>query len=420
MLFPFWLSILLLVLLIILSGFFSAVETALISLDRIALKRMIQNKTKNALRVQKLKSNPHKMLTTILIGNNLVNVFASIISAELAVSLSLKAGLSEAAGIAIATGGMTFLILTFGEITPKGIATRKNEKISLMAAKPLLFLSKVFSPLIVFLNYITETLINFFGGPLKENTMTLEEFKTMVTIGREDGTIDEIEHEIITKATKLDEIPLEEIMTPLNQVTGISEQAKLNELLKLIELKPFSRIPVFKEVPENVVGILYLKDLIPYLKESSISNISVKDVMMPVLFIPDSTKADVLLKELQKRKRHIAMIVNRKGRVIGLVTLEDLLEELVGEIFDESERENSITKINADTIESSGSVNLNKINETLKTNISKDGFKTIGGYIFNKIDRFPKENEILDFKEIKIKIKETSGCKIVKMEIKKK
>ena len=217
----------LLIFLIILSAIFSGSEIAFFSMTDAKIEALIHKKVKGAVLVKKLKSKPDKLLITILIGNNIVNIAASAMATVMATNYFKNYGTGIAVGI------MTIIILLFGEITPKGIATRKNEKISLIAAKPLLFLSKILSPLIVFLNYITETLINFFGGPLKENTMTLEEFKTMVTIGREDGTIDEIEHEIITKATKLNEIPLTEIMTPLNQVTGISEQAKLNELLKL-------------------------------------------------------------------------------------------------------------------------------------------------------------------------------------------
>lgn len=421
MLFSLEISIIVLILLIFLSAFFSSVETALVSLDRIALKRMVKNRVKNARLVQKLKEHPNRMLTTILIGNNLVNILASIIAADVALTMTQKLNWPEATAIVVATAGMTFLILTFGEITPKGIATRKNERLSLIAAKPILVLSKIFFPIIWLLRATTKPMIDFFGGPKKKDTLTLEEFKTMVAIGREEGTIDEIEHEIITKATKLDEIPLEEVMTPLNRVTVIPQEAKLSELLKLIEGKPFSRIPVFKEIPENIVGVLYLKDIIPYLKEKEqISRISVKDVMMPALFIPFTTKSDVLLKELQYRKRHISMIVNSKGRVIGIVTMEDLLEELVGEIFDESERGMNINVINEKTVQASGSVNLKEINKVLKTSIPSNGFKTIGGFIFVKLDRFPKEKEELEFEGVKIKIEEISGCKIVKMRIEKK
>ena len=326
-------KIILLVVLLVLSAFFSSSETALVSISRLRVRHLIKQRKPGANTLKKLKDDPKRLLITILIGNNLVNVSASAIATLIAMELFTSNALSYAIGI------MTLLILVFGEITPKTFASYHNRRFSLFVARPIWFLSIVLYPFVVVFDGIALFLMKLFGWEKKNKPLVTEaEIKTIVELGEDIGAINKTEEALIKNVFSLDDVEVEDIMTPKNKIFSLDSEKKLSEVIPLILKKPHTRIPVYRENPENIMGVINSKDILKCYANNKI-NVPLRKIMKQVFFIFDKRKLDVLLKQFLSKNIHLAVVMDENHKLRGIVTLEDVLEELVGEITDEREIE---------------------------------------------------------------------------------
>lgn len=323
----FILEIVVLCVLLFLSAFFSGAETALTGIERVKVRSLQEKGVKGADSVQKLLDEPEVMLTTVLIGSNTANIAASALATSIAIEYFGDLG------VGIAIGVMTFLILIFSEFIPKTFAVRHVERYSIAASKPLRIFIFVFRPVAKVLTVMT----NAFGKMLdlemrQRRLISEEEVKTFLDIGEEDGAIEEDEKEMINGVLKLDHITVENVMISKEDVVCLETHQSVDSAVELIKKYGYSRIPIFEGTEDNIVGILYAKDL---LINANDSTISLKKLMKATYFVPETARVDDLLKEFRKGKFHIAIVVDEEGRTKGLVSLEDLLEEVVGSIYDE-------------------------------------------------------------------------------------
>ena len=395
--------------LLVLSGFFSSAETALFSISKAKAIHLAKEKGLVNSLIKKMKDDHHRLLSTILIGNNIVNVGAS----ALATAITIKLVSHNAVGIA--TGVMTFLILIFGEIFPKSIATRNNVFIARLVIIPLYWLSILFTPIILMLNFIPKLT----GKVRKKPKMTEEELLTFVEVVEEEGGIEEDEKELIHNIFEFDDTSASEIMTPRADMYVINANEKLD--LEEVIRSGFTRIPVIEEDIDHVIGILNVKDLFMHQVTSS-AQAEARDVMREPYFVPENKKLDNLLKEFKRRKQHMAVVVDEHGGVSGLITLEDALEEIVGEIIDETDKfEAHIVKLAANEWMVLGKSEIDDVNQKLQMNIpNTKEYDTFSGYVLDLIGRIPREKEEIHIEDFVIIVKEMEGARINKYIVKKK
>ncbi|MGD2270514.1 MAG: hemolysin family protein [Desulfobacterales bacterium] len=394
-------QIIVLIALILLSGFFSSAETALFSISKVKARHIAKSKGRANTLIKKMKEDPHKLLSTILIGNNLVNVAAS----ALATALTIKLFAHHAVGIA--TGIMTLAILIFGEIFPKSIATRNNIFIARIVIIPLYWLSLLFSPIIIFLNFIPQITNKI----QKKHRVTEEELKTFVEVVEEEGEIKEEEKEFIQNIFEFDDTNASEIMTPRGDMFVVDADENLD--LAAIIQSGYTRIPVIEGDIDHVVGILNIKDLFMEQAKGN-GEIDVRKIMNKPYFVPEYKKLDSLLRQFKKRKQHMAIIVDEHGGVSGLITLEDALEEIVGEIVDETDKdEPQIVRVKPNEWIVPGKSEIEEVNEKIPMNIpeSKE-YDTFSGYILDTIERIPRENEEIAVGKFLVTVKEMDGNRI--------
>jgi len=401
----FELNLVILTVLIILSGFFSSAELAIFSISKLKLKKLISTNKPNAQVLKELKENPQNLLNTILIGNNLVNVA----SASLATAIALEF-FPSGYGIAIATGVVTLVILVFGEITPKSLALKHNKAIALAVAPFIKVLSIIFIPLLFVLNKITKVFLSLFGAGSGEETLTEDEVKTVVSLGAEEGAIEKDEKEMIHRIFRLNDITVEDIMTYRSEMVGIESGTKIKNIDSKI-LQEHSRIPVFKEDLDELIGVFHVRDFFgPKLKKKS--DIVVDKIMRQPIYVSGSKKIDKLLKEFQKKKTHLAIVVDEYGGTIGLVTIEDILEEIVGEILDETDVEPRIKKINSNEFVAEGSVPLDVLSRALRISFKSKEFDTVAGLVIGALDRVPQEKDETIIGGVKFIVIKMDGPKI--------
>jgi CBS domain containing-hemolysin-like protein len=355
-----------------------------------------------------MKDDPHRLLSTILIGNNIVNVGAS----ALATAITINLVTSNAVGIS--TGVMTMLILIFGEIFPKSIATRNNVLIARLVILPLYWLSFLFAPIIFMLNFIPKLT----GKMQIKAHVTEEELMTFVEVVEEEGGIEEDEKELIENIFEFDDTSATEIMTPRADMYVISVDEDLN--LEDVIRSGYTRIPVIEEDIDHVIGILNIKDLFLHQVTSS-EAVDVRKIMSEPYYVPENLKLDNLLQQFKKRKQHIAIIVDEHGGVSGLITLEDALEELVGEIVDESDKfEPHIVKLNKDEWRVLGKSEIDEVNEEIQMRIPDSReYDTFSGYILDKIGRIPQEKEKISLGDYMVTVYEMDGNRIKEYIVKK-
>ncbi len=397
-----------LLVLIILSGFFSSSETALFSISKTRAIHLSKDGRKTSRLIQKMKADPHTLLSTILIGNNLVNVAA----AALATSLAIEAFPNYAVGIS--TGAMTLLLLVFGEVFPKSIATRNNLLIARMAIVPIYWISMIFFPVIKFLNFIP-----WLTGRIKKpQSVSEEELITFVEVVEEEGEIKEEEKELIHNIFEFDDTNAYEIMTPRADMFVVEADEPLDT--KGIIDSGFTRIPVIQDSIDEVIGILHIKDLFMNMAMGS-PQTDIRSIIRKPYFIPENKKLDSLLQQFKKTKNHMAIIVDEHGGVSGLITLEDALEELVGEIEDETDKdEKHIVRIKKDTWIVLGKSDIEDINDVIGMNIPDiTAYDTFSGYVLDTIGRIPGEKEELTLGNYTIIVERKDGNRISKYLVKK-
>ena len=378
------------IILLCLSAFFSSSETALTTVNQIRMRTLADNGDKRAARVLRVTGNPGKMLSAILIGNNIVNLSASSISTSLAIHLFGNTG----AGIA--TGILTFLILIFGEVTPKTMATIKADSMSLTAAAPIGFLMKILTPVIFIINKLSLGLMFLLHVNIKDaqKKMTEEELRTIVDVSQENGVIEHEERDMIHNLFDFGDAEAKEIMVPRIDMTFVQADATYQEVLDIFRQDMFTRLPVYEDSTDNVIGIINMKD---FLLQNDTPEFSVRNLLREPYFTYEHKNTADLFLEMRKSSISLAIVLDEYGVTAGLITLEDLLEEIVGEIRDEydADEEDDITRISDREFYVLGSANLNDVSEALSLHFTSDDYDTIGGYCLGLLDHLPEKNEII-------------------------
>jgi len=403
-------EIIILSILIILSGLFSGIETAFVTISPIKARSIRDQKIKNGELLYKLKKNQRRTIIGILIGNNLVNIGASAYATYSLVQLF------GGAGVGIATGTMTFLILTFGEILPKTYFAKNADKLILKVIKIIYFIQLVLLPLIL----LFEIISNIFKIDTTDNNAISEnDIQAMIAVGTETEILHTKQKQLLYSVFDFDDTKVKEIMTPRIEVFGLEEKEQIKDVIKKIKIAGFSRIPVYKERIDNITGYIHIRDLL----SPNSKFLFVDDLKSQIEFISGEKIIQELFLEFQKTRNHIAVVVDEFGGTAGIVTLEDVLEELVGDIKDESDKEEaSISKINAKTFIIRGDTYIDEVNEFIKIKIPENReFTTISGYIQHKIKNLPKKGEeIIDNRrKIKIKIIEMKDHSVEKIQLTK-
>lgn len=388
-------EIITLLVLLFMSAFFSGAEIALFSLSNIKVQQHYEKHTRGSTYLKLLKDKPNRTLITILIGNNVVNITASSLATVIAVGLF---GDSEVGlGVGVAVGVITLFILIFGEIVPKTVCQSHNEKISLVIAPIVYLFSKLFYPLIIILYQITKVSEKLFGVK-KHAEFTESDLKQIITMGKKEGSINEMEHELINNVFKFDDTIVKDVMTPRAQMFTLNCKQKIIDSLDEVIENKFTRIPVYDGTVDHIVGVVFVKDMLETLRHQQFDKL-LEDIMLDVYFVPEYKKLGKLLRQFQRRKLHMAVIVDEYGGVAGLATIEDLLEEIVGDIQDESdeEDENVIKKLNKYTYEIHGTVMIDDVNKETGLEFKHDEHvDTINGLILNELGYFPSVGQIVE------------------------
>ena len=402
----FYLQVLLILALIGLNAFFAASEIAVISLNERMLRKKAEKGDKKAILLQNLISEPSRFLATIQVGVTLASLMAGAVASQsFALSMAsflTKIGLPfgeafiEIFSVALITLIISYFSLVLGELVPKRFALQSPDNISRATVKPLLVLSRLAAPFIRFLSFSTNTVIKLLGGDpgANEEQITEEEIRLMVDVGQEKGVIRRAEKEMINNIFEFDNTPVSQVMTHRTDITGIPVSLTLEEIAATLVDQQYSRIPVYKESIDCIVGILHVKDLIPYLYEKTSRLFDLKTMMRRPLFVPESKKTDELLKEMQKSQTHMAVVIDEFGGTAGIVTIEDLLEEIVGNIFDEYDtEEREIEEIDEKTFVIDGTISLEEIADLFNARLPVKDYDTLGGFVMGLLGRIPANNE---------------------------
>jgi len=388
-----------LIILFALSAFFSASETSLTTLSGIKLHIMLEKKIRGAGQVKQLKDNPNNFLSTILIGNNLVNTAAAAIATSIIIQFFEARGWGNLGlAIGLATGIITFLVLVFGEIIPKTVAIRNAEKISVMVAPVVITLQFIIRPMAYFIGFISRPIIHLFGGktPEKGPFITEEDIHIILATGEKQGVIEEEERQMISSIFDFTDTIVREVMTPRPDIIAADVNSSRDDIINAVIESGHSRIPVYDGNLDNVTGLIYAKDLLKVKGKED-----VREYIRTVVFIPETKKVAELLHEMQSARTHLAIIVDEYGITAGLVTLEDLVEEIVGEIHDEFERdEKTIEKLDDNTYIVDGKMTIKDLNEQLGTFLPEKDYDTIGGYVFGELGKAPSVGDSVRYENI--------------------
>ena len=406
-----------LMILLALSAFFSGAETALFSLNKLHLKKLQRKEqTLQVESIVKLLDDPQKTLITILIGNMFVNITASSLATYLAIKLFGNIG------VGIASGFMVFMILVFGEVVPKSLAITQAEKISKRVARTIELLSMILFPLVKLLKLLINGLYNLFrmNKNRGKKEITEEDLITLINVGKDEGVIEEQEKKMIKNIFEFGDTTVKEVMIPRVDIDFAPHDISLTSIVNMIKKSGHSRIPVYEGTIDNIIGILYVKDILKiYRKLFQLKEIfDVKKILRKAYFVPENKKIDELLDIFQKDRIQIAIVIDEYSGTDGLVTMEDVLEEIVGEIIDEYDKEIELfKKIDENTFIADGMINIDKINEILHVKIPEDDFETLGGFIYKLIEKVPREEEEIIYKNIKIIIKRVIKNRIKRVKI---
>ena len=400
--------------LIALSGFFSGLEVALVGVRRSKVHQMLNEKLPGSKSLHKLKSNPSRMMASVNLGNNLVNVAATALATDIALNVFGDQGL------AIVIGVMTFLILVFGEITPKTYCNANAPKIALKYSRVLLAFSYVLYPIVLMFEKITKGIISLTGSEQEPPRLTEEEIKGVIEQGLQDKAIEKQESELVHGALNFDDIVIRSVMTPRTKMFTLNSKIKLFEALPQINQCGFSRIPLHGNNKDEIIGIIHVRDVLKALendkKTSTLEMISRKPV-----FVSQEKMVSDLLKEMQGRQTHMAIVIDEFGGVEGCVTLEDLLEEIVGEIKDEKDTEQQIFQNDgSNAIITNGDIEIDTINEIFKTDLSAgDDYSQLNGLLHEQLHDIPKEGDKLEINSLRIIVEKVSKNKPERIKIEK-
>ncbi|MGK2230344.1 MAG: putative hemolysin [Methanobacteriota archaeon] len=400
------------VLLMILSAFFSSSEIAMFSLERHRIDSLAEGEEASAATLESLRENPHRLLVTILVGNNVVNIAMTSIATAL-FAIYVPGGLA----VLLTTVIISVLVLVFGESAPKSYAVENTEEWALRIARPLQASQYVMYPAVVFFDHLTRGVNRFTGGrsDIETSYVTRDEIEGLLRTGEEEGVIEEDEREMIQSVFRFTNTIAKEVMTPRLDVVSVTADSSLDEVLQTCVENDVTRVPVYRDNLDNIVGIVDIRDIIPALETDA----TPADIVEPTLHVPETKEIDDLLRELQDERIHLAIVIDEFGSTKGLVTVEDIVEEIVGEIF-ETEEEEPIERIDDGTITVKGEVNLDEVNEELGIDLPEEGeFETVAGFIYNRMGRLVEEGETVVDQGVTLTVEETENTRILRVRVEK-
>ena len=420
----------LILILTLINAFFSASEMAIVSLNKNKIKVLAEEGNKNAILIERLLQEPTKFLSTVQVGITLASFFSSAsaatgISNVFGNSLeTLNIPYAHEISLIVVTIILSYITLVFGELLPKRLALQNSQKIAMYAVKPIMLISKITIPFAKLLSISTNFLIRLFNVNSKnlEEKVSKEEIKSLVDVGQEHGVINETEKDMINSIFEFDDKLAKEVMTPRTNVYMINIDDCANTYLNSLLNEKYSRIPIFQENIDNIIGILYMKDFLCEAYKVGFDNVNLRNILHTPYFVPEMKNIDELFKELQISRKHMAILIDEYGGFSGIVTIEDLIEEVMGDIGDEFDDEEILLKnISKNTFLASGLISINELNEKLHINLDSesDDYDTLGGFIIKLIGYIPKKDDdcIVNYKNIIFKIKEVNKKRIVKVEI---
>jgi len=403
---------LVIVVLIGLSAFFSSSEIAMFSLPSHRVEALVEDGRRGSRTLKALKTDPHRLLITILVGNNLVNIAMSSIATGL-----FGLYMSQGQAVLAATFGITAVVLLFGESAPKSYAVENSESWSLRIARPLKLSEYVLMPLIVVFDRLTQIVNRLTGGrsAIEESYVTREEIQDMIETGEREGVLDEEEREMLQRTLRFNNTIVKEVMTPRLDMNAISTDAAISEAIEQCIHSGHARLPVYEGSLDNVIGVVHIRDLVRDLNYGEAEDeLDLEDMIEPTLHVPESKNVDDLLTEMRDERLHMVIVIDEFGTTEGLVTMEDLTEEIVGEILEGGEDE-PIEYVDDNTVVVKGEVNIEEVNEALDIDIPEgEEFETIAGFIFNRAGRLVEEGEVIDFDGIEIAVETVENTRIMK------
>jgi putative hemolysin len=406
------LYVVLLVLCIGLSAFFCSSETAFISLQRLRVEQLVEAKVKGANRVARMIGHPEKLLSTILLGTNLVNTAAAVLATVLAVHLL---GLGEERGALIATIGVTIVLLIFAETTPKTIAAHYAEKLSVLFARPVELISWLFAPFVFVLSWIAAGFTKIVGGtPVPRSLVSEEEIRTMISVGHKEGAFEEDEAEMLHKVFDFGDRPVREVIVPRPEVICIEQGSTVADFLALYAESPLSRFPVYEDNMDNVVGILSVKDVLMALAKDIVTrDNTIDDLIRPAYFTPDTKPLNEVFAEMRDKNYRMAVVIDEYGGTAGIVSLSRLVEEIVGPVGDEfAEAEKEYEVINEYTFQIDGGMRIEEANEEMGLDLPEGDYETVAGFVLHLLGRIPHQGEQLRYRGLKLVIIKMRGMKI--------
>jgi putative hemolysin len=405
-------KLLVIILLLVLSAFFSGAEAALFSLSAIHVERLKERGGALGRLITAMLKRPTNLIITFLVGNEVVNVALSVTATSVALLMCGEGGEY------VAIAATTVVLLLFGEVAPKSIAVRYPERVSLFVAWPIQTFAYVITPL----RWGLRKLVDSVMGERAERQISLitdDEFKTLVEIGEDEGIIDQDERDLIQRVFEFGDQRVSQIMTPRTDMFALGINEPLSAVLPKIKEARFSRIPVYEETGDQIIGILYAKDLLPHSRHPEME-VTLRDLLHPVFFVPESKRIDELLREFQRNKVHVAIVVDEYGGVSGLVTMEDALEELVGEIVDEFDTEETLwQQLDPQTFLVSARIPLDEFNEKLGMALPREDADTLGGHVFHLFGKLPKRGESVSAHGLTFTIEHMKSTRILEIRVRR-
>ncbi|WP_332897436.1 MULTISPECIES: hemolysin family protein [unclassified Haladaptatus] len=402
--------------LIALSAFFSSSEIAMFSLAAHRVESLVEDGKPGASVLKDLKDDPHRLLVTILVGNNIANIAMSSIATGLLALLGFSGGES----VLIATLGITALVLLFGESAPKSYAVENTESWALKIARPLKLSEYILLPLVVTFDYLTRLVNKVTGGrsSIETSYITRQELQDLLETGEREGVLEEEEHEMLQRIFRFNSTIVKEVMTPRLDVTGVPKDASLEEAIETCVQSGHARIPVYEGGLDNILGVVHIRDLVRDLNYGEGGeNLNLEDLLEPVLHVPESKNVDDLLAEMRKERMHMVIVIDEFGTTEGLATTEDMTEEIVGEIL-ESEEEEPIEFLDETTALVRGEVNIDEVNDALEIDLPEgEEFETIAGFIFNRVGRLVEEGEVITYDGVRIQVEKVENTRIMKARV---
>ena len=408
-----WLQLVILIVSLLLCAVASAAETSFTSISRIKLKNLVEEGDPQGIEIENLLSNPNRFLSTILI----VNSVAVIVASSMATVLALR--FSETLGEVVSTVLISLVVLIFCEITPKTAAVQNPLRWARVFVRPVRNAAWLLQPIVWSLGAITNSLVRLMGGQVKHGGpfVTEEELRLLVTVGEEEGVLEEEETEMIHSIFEFADTTVREVMIPRIDMVTLESDATVDEAVDLALQAGYSRIPVYGESIDDIIGVLYTKDMLKQLREGH-NTLPIRELVRPASFIYETKKLDDLLREMQQKHVHMEIVVDEYGSVVGLVTIEDLVEEIFGDIQDEYDREEKLfERVNENAYIFNAKINIDEFNELMDMNLDDTDYETLGGFLYAQLDKIPNVGDTIEFNNVTFTVLSTRGRRITQVRV---